>query len=477
MTNCDRDILGVLMAAVPPEPWPRWFTDALDRGLGAVCLFATNTVGGLRETERLVDHLRQRQPHIIVAIDEEGGDVTRLQAEDGSALPNACATGVAQARERGRYLGDLLAACDIDLNLAPVVDVATEAANPAVGVRSFGSDPETVTRAGAETIAGLAERGRASCLKHFPGHGDTRTDSHAATPRVLGDREAIEATHLAPFAALAGSADAIMTGHIEVPAFGEGVASLSPWAYELIRSLGFAGPILTDALDMAGAGEDPALTERGLTPIASRAYRALVAGADLLCLGAPPREHEIFTRGYEAVQAALADGAIDRAGLAQRAARIATLRRPATRARFDEAAALEFGTSCVVAHARATGDVVRTAAFDLLDVRSRPAYAAATTAPAIADFAASRDARIHLELAAVPADRDLIIITRNPATDAAERDRLDAALAERSDALVLHTGLAAAAPEARHVLAIQGVSRAHLAAADLLLRGEATCGS
>src|SRR5699024_4154079 len=202
------------------------------------------------------------------------GDVTRLQAAPGSSLPTAWALGEADdielTREAGRALGDLLAACDLDLDLAPVLDVSTDPANPVIGTRAFGDDPDRA----------------AHCANSFPGHGATATDSHTALPRIDLDPVQFEREHLAPWR-IAPWLDSVMTAHVLVPALGEGPASISTWSRPLLdRVVGgtFQGLVITDALDMAAVAADPGGGES--------VVRAFEAGADLLCLGTSLRRDD-----------------------------------------------------------------------------------------------------------------------------------------------------------------------------------------
>ena len=148
----------------------------------------------------------------------------------------------------------MLAAYGVDLDLAPVVDVNVDPANPVIGIRAFGDDPELVSRHTAAFVEGLQSAGVAACLKHFPGHGNTATDSHRDLPVVDDDRETIERTALPPFrAGIAAGARAVMTAHLVVPAYDTVPATLSRRILTglLREELGFSGVIVSDGLDMA----------------------------------------------------------------------------------------------------------------------------------------------------------------------------------------------------------------------------------
>ncbi|MDN5820330.1 MAG: beta-glucosidase, partial [Brachybacterium sp.] len=340
-TAWDPDALGVFMAPFTGTELPAWMGEALEDGLASVILFGHNTPDP-QTAERLAHEIHARAEHCVVAIDEEGGDVTRLQAANGSSLPTAWALGEADdielTREVGKVLGDLLAACDLDLDLAPVLDVSTDPANPVIGTRAFGDDPDRVANHAKAFATGLMEAGLGTCAKHFPGHGATATDSHTALPVIdLGERE-FEREHLAPWR-IAPWLDSVMTAHVLVPAYGEGPASISFWSRPLLdRAVGgtYQGLVITDALDMAAVAADPGYGES--------VVRAIEAGADLLCLGTSLRrdDQQMLREAHDALLAAVDSGRLPRQKLRDRAARTrGRLRSLRTRRRFVPAPALE----------------------------------------------------------------------------------------------------------------------------------------
>jgi beta-N-acetylhexosaminidase len=276
--------LQVLMPGFEGPILPGWLHDRLRDGLAGVCLFATNVVSPLQLRE-LTATIRGANPGAVIAVDEEGGDVTRLHQREGSPYPGNAILGrlddPACTREVAAAVGAELAAAGITLDLAPDVDVNSDDRNPVIGVRSFGADPALVARHTTAWIEGLQGTGVAASAKHFPGHGDTSSDSHLATPVVDLPLEALRTRELVPFAAaIAAGTRSVMTSHILLPQLDPGnVATLSPRILgELLRGeLGFAGAVVTDALDMAGAS--------GGIGMAAAAVRSLRAGADLLCLG------------------------------------------------------------------------------------------------------------------------------------------------------------------------------------------------
>jgi beta-N-acetylhexosaminidase len=256
---------------------------SLDRAVpsfGGYVLFARNgtSVQGVRA---LTDALRARQggEAPLIAIDQEGGAVARLS--DGvEAMPSMMALGAVGDLELAARAGEQIAfdlrraGCTLDF--APVLDLAIDPQNTVIGTRSFGSDPQRVTALGAAFARGLARGGILSCYKHFPGHGATAVDSHAALPTIAADESTLRRRDLVPFATVAGTAPAIMGAHVSVPAFDrQWPATLSHRVgSDLLRGeLAFAGAYVTDCLEM------DALVRWGST---KSAVQALAAGADLL---------------------------------------------------------------------------------------------------------------------------------------------------------------------------------------------------
>ncbi|MBL7255192.1 glycoside hydrolase family 3 protein [Paractinoplanes lichenicola] len=297
-----RLALGTLLAAFKGGNAPGWAVTLLGEGLAGHTLFGTN-VADPAQVAALTARLREGRPDALIAIDEEGGDVTRLAHRTGSPYPGNAALGAVDDEDLTRAvyaaIGADLVAAGINLDLAPTVDVNTADDNPIIGTRSFGADPLLVARHARAAVDGLQSAGVAACAKHFPGHGATVTDSHLSLPTVDVPRELLETRDLPPFAAVAGSAKAVMSAHIRVPVLtGDDPATFSTAALQdLLRStLGFDGVIVTDALEMAGAA-----AAAGGIPQA--AVRALTAGADLLCIGA-----EVTHELVEAVVAAIVAG-------------------------------------------------------------------------------------------------------------------------------------------------------------------------
>ena len=284
------------------------------RGAGGAILFGRN-VAGPEQVARLCASLklaaagRPGAPPggLLTLVDQEGGRVARL-GPPFTAVPAARALGAAAEPERaaaaaGRVIGRELRAVNVDVDLAPVLDVDTNPANPVIGARAFSGDAPRVARMGAAFVAALQAEGVAACGKHFPGHGDTAVDSHLALPTVPHGPDRLRAVELVPFAAAvrAGVA-AVLVAHVAVPALDPGgrgrPASLSPPVVRLLRGeLGFDGVIVADDLEMG------AVTEGGRA-VAAAVVQGLQAGVDLFLVCHTERlQHAAIDAIVEAVAA------------------------------------------------------------------------------------------------------------------------------------------------------------------------------
>lgn len=296
-----------------------------------VILFARNCRDRV-QLRRLVSDLRTAcGPHpLLLLVDQEGGRVQRLGPPEWRALPAMAAVGALAVRDReagiraawlvGRLIAHDLTEVGIDATAAPCLDLRFSDATPAIGDRSFGADPELVGRLGRALLAGLTEGGVLGVIKHLPGHGRARLDSHHALPVVTASPAELARADLRPFAVCA-DAPLGMTAHLVYEAFdAERPATLSPRLIrETIRgAIGFRGLLLSDDLTMGALSG----------PLPERALAALAAGCDLV----------LACCGHLAETAALLD-ALPPAGdrLEERLA--ALLERPAPRAPVDPAAA------------------------------------------------------------------------------------------------------------------------------------------
>jgi beta-N-acetylhexosaminidase len=331
-------VLGRLAEAIliPPFPGlsaPGWMLDALGRGLAGVTLFGQN-ISAPDQVSALTATLRSAAPgdDPVIAIDEEGGDVTRVAYADGSPYPGNAALGavddVALTQAVYRAIGADLAALGINFDLAPCADVLGTADSPAVGTRSFGADTSLVARHTAAAVAGLQSACVAACTKHFPGHGRTGTDTHEAIATIEGSLAELRLVDLPPFeAAIRAGTLAIMPSHLRVPELtGDLPATVSGAALTgLLRGeLGFTGVIVSDALEMRAT--------RDMFGIPRAGVLAVAAGMDLLCLGREGSEDD-YLAVRDALVAAVRDGVLDGERLEEAADRVARLRGGLARSR------------------------------------------------------------------------------------------------------------------------------------------------
>lgn len=257
-----------------------------DYRVGGVIYFRRN-IGTAEEVAELSRSLREVHdalggPPLWIAVDQEGGMVARIDS-DAAVVPGNMALGAAgkpeYAYEAARISGMELRQMGINLNFAPCVDVNNNPANPVVGVRSFGEDPELVAALGAAAVQGFQKVGVSACVKHFPGHGDTAADSHHELPLVPHSRERLEQVELPPFRrAIAAGVDAVMTAHVRFPAWepGEVAATLSPAILSglLREDLGYDGVVVTDCLEMNAISQT--------VGVGRGAVLAVAAGADMV---------------------------------------------------------------------------------------------------------------------------------------------------------------------------------------------------
>jgi beta-N-acetylhexosaminidase len=292
--------------------------------VGGVMLFRPNIVDPA-QLASLVGALRALAPAgapLLVSIDQEGGLVQRLRAP-ATVWPPMLSVGAGGDPTRtaavGRALGEELAALGIGWDFAPVLDVHTNPANPVIGNRAFGSTPEAVAAHGLAFWRGLRAAGLVGCAKHFPGHGDTRTDSHHELPVVEHDLDRLRRVELAPFAAAArAGVEAFMTAHVLYPALDpDRPATLSRRiATELLRGeLGFSGVLVSDDLGMKAVADRYSIEEL--------ATGAIEAGVDHL-LVREPAERQVAA--FEAIVRAAESRSAVRARVEESAARVAALK-------------------------------------------------------------------------------------------------------------------------------------------------------
>ena len=362
----ERQAAACIFASFPGAEAPDWVRAWLGRGLGGIVLFADN-VADRSQAAALTAALRAERDELVVAIDEEGGDVTRLEAASGSSYPGNLALGAVDDTELTEGVAAAIAAeltgIGVTMNLAPVADVNSNPRNPVIGVRSFGSEPDLVARHVAAFVSGTQRVGVAACAKHFPGHGDTAVDSHLELPTVAGDLQ--EA--LRPFrAAIDAGVEGVMTGHLLVPELDDAPATLSPRIVSglLREELGFEGLVLSDALEMRAVSGTVGLVEGALT--------ALEAGVDALCLGRVQGE-EVVESVHAAVVEAVLSGRIGADRVAEAAERIG---RVAQRAPDQVTPDRALGVAAARRALRVAGDVALGSAPLVVELQPEPSIAA-----------------------------------------------------------------------------------------------------
>jgi beta-N-acetylhexosaminidase len=321
-------VLETLMLAFPgfelPSAMRRRLTDAPAAGISLYRYFNASSPAQLRALTDSVQSLAGDGGPMLVAIDQEGGQL--LGAPGTTPFAGAMAlgaTGDVELAERvARAMGSELRAMGVNVNYSPVCDVVTNPANPGIGTRSFGDDPRAAAAFAGATVRGLQAAGVAATAKHFPGAGEVAVDTHHALGASSAARARLDAVELAPFrAAIEAGARLVMSGHFAVPAL-DGAddplpATLSRAVLSdlLRRELGFEGLVITDALDMRALAQGPGQI---LDVIA-----ALRAGADLLLCAPDPDPIERIEAG---LLHAAARRLLDPAALGATHQRLAALR-------------------------------------------------------------------------------------------------------------------------------------------------------
>jgi beta-N-acetylhexosaminidase len=275
------------------------------------------------EAAELLNRLQKDSPlPLIIAADFERGVSMRLNGT--TVFPHAMAFGATGEPENAEEFGRITAvearAIGVQWNFFPDADVNSNPANPIINTRSFGEDPQQVGDYVAAYIKGAHEGAMLATAKHFPGHGDTATDSHLGIAQVTGDRARLEAVELLPFKrAIAAGVDAVMVAHVTVPALDpepNRVASTSKAVVDglLKEEMGFKGIVVTDALDMAG------LTRLYANDVGRAAVESFEAGNDLLIIPAD------LDKSYRAVLEAVRSGEISRERLDESVRKILELK-------------------------------------------------------------------------------------------------------------------------------------------------------
>ncbi len=318
--------------------------------VGNIIFFSRNIIDAQQvlELTQSLQSIAKEAGHrypLLIAIDQENGLVQRL-GEAATIFPGNMALGAIGSEEityqvalaTGRELQSL----GINMNLAPVVDINNNPANPVIGVRSFGEDPHLVARLGAAMVKGYAAAGIISCLKHFPGHGDTAVDSHLSLPVIRHTFERLEALELVPFrSGIEAGAESVMIAHVAFPTLVESIAGASPATTNLVdlpvnvvssgtpsgchvatlsraivqnllrEQLNFHGIIISDCLEMH------AISATFGTQLA--AVMALQAGIDLVLVS---HNYPQQRGSIESIKAAIQAGELSQQTISQAAERI-----------------------------------------------------------------------------------------------------------------------------------------------------------
>jgi beta-N-acetylhexosaminidase len=460
----DSVLLPGFAGTAPPD----WVRRRVAGGLGGVVLFGRNCESAAQLTA-LTGMLRAERPDVLVATDEEGGDVTRLFAGAGSPVPGAYALGVvddvALTRSVSAALAARVAAAGITWTLGPVADVNSAPDNPVIGVRSFGATPALVSRHVAAAVDGTQAAGVAACAKHFPGHGDTTVDSHVGVPTAGPDL----AGALAPFrAAVAAGVATVMTGHLLVPGFGDVPATLNPALITgLLRGdLGFDGVVISDALEMGAIA--------GTVGLGEGAVLALLAGVDALCLGGDEAGEPIADAARDALVAAVRDGRLPEDRLAEAAAGVQKLaaRFPARDgAPSDEVEIL--GLQAARRAVRVVGDVRLPDPPVVVRLDPEPTIAVGHTSWGLAGLLpGATGLRVGPgdPVPVLPAGRPVVIVARDATRVGWVGAAVDELLAAYPGAIVIEMGLPGPVPPAAGWIATGGASAASArAAAEILL--------
>lgn len=321
-------ILGAVEGTALSEAEAQFVTRV---ALSGVTLFSRNVP---KDDFRKVDGLTRAlqacrgagTPPLLVAIDQEGGRVARIRnpefPERGPAMQleggRRDHTALAGIESYGRELGDALFGLGINVDFAPCTDILTEPTNDAIGDRCFGTDAEAVTLRSGAFLAGLSAAGVLGCLKHFPGQGDAKVDTHLGGAAVNLPMATLEERELVPYKALLPKAPMVMISHCIYPAIAGCEASRSPKVMkDLLRGkLGYGGVVVSDDMNMGAIPQDETTWQEAIVD-------AIAAGADLVLVC---RHLERCVLAHEAIQRAAAKSPAFSVRLAEAADRVLRLR-------------------------------------------------------------------------------------------------------------------------------------------------------
>ncbi|MEZ4273040.1 MAG: beta-N-acetylhexosaminidase [Myxococcota bacterium] len=296
------------------------------RHVGGVALFSRN-ITDFEQTARFARELHAAtEGHIplFLALDQEGGNVVRVK-EGAMLLPGNMALGATRSPTLAYVAGQALAIdlkrLGFNMNLAPVLDVNSNPQNPVIGIRSYGERAELVAELGSWYVRGQQEMGVVAVAKHFPGHGDTQTDSHYAMPSISASLERLEGLEFLPFErSIKAGLDAVMTAHISLPAV-TGDRDLPATLSRVLltdalrNKMNFKGIVITDGLEMQGIVQKYGSGRA--------AVLAILAGADMpMILWTPKVKEQVYAELLEAVDS----GTISSERLDQSVRRILTIK-------------------------------------------------------------------------------------------------------------------------------------------------------
>ncbi|GAB3430038.1 glycoside hydrolase family 3 protein [Flindersiella endophytica] len=481
VNSVERLALGTLLPAFQGLSVPDWVLRRVDEGLAGVTLFGFNieTDDQLRTLTRSL----RSSGELLICLDEEGGDVTRITYRTGSRYPGNAALGVIDdvtaTREVYHAIGADLVSLGVNVDFAPSADVNSEAENPVIGIRAFGTSPDLVARHTAAAVEGLQGAGVAASVKHFPGHGATRQDSHLEVPLVDVPLSKLSERELVPFrAAIEAGVRLVMTAHVRVPALtGAEPATLSSAALgSLLRDeLGFTGAVVTDAMDMK------AITER--VGLARGCALSVAAGSDLICLGPLPTPDDVAAI-VAAMVTGVEEGWLPLSRLEDAASRVGALREW-LRSADGFGSGRERADGVGLAAARraiqvsGNGSGSHAGGFGLVDplvveVDSPPTIAVGTVPWGLAPFFAGA---LRLDPATDSAegviarakDRGLVIVVRDAHRHPDNQTFVSALLAQRPDAYLVEMGLPYWRPRCGGFIATYGSALVNAQAAAELL--------
>ncbi|MBU3194782.1 glycoside hydrolase family 3 protein [Clostridium algidicarnis] len=291
--------------------------------IGGVSLFGKNILNPTQLTTFISDMQKQSTIPLFVSIDEEGGIVSRIAKSPNFDVPKfesmqkiGETKNVAKAKDVGFTIGSYLKSYGVNLDFAPVADINTNPKNIVIGNRSFGNDPDLVSKMVFAEISGLHEAGIMSCVKHFPGHGDTKGDTHTGEVSIEKTWEELKKCELVPFINSIDTTDMVMISHITIPNItSDGIpASLSNEIIEgkLRKELGYKGVVISDAMEMG------AITKKYSSE--ESAVKAVLAGVDIILMP------ESFVESYNGIYDAVKNGVINETRIDDSVLRILNLK-------------------------------------------------------------------------------------------------------------------------------------------------------